>query len=61
MASVILKCEEFRFGVRRKSDSGFCYHMGSKDEPNYFENADAFVAAYVRASTKELLKDVGIY
>ena len=30
-------------------------------EPNYFENADAFVAAYVRASTKELLKEVGIY
>lgn len=30
-------------------------------EPNYFENADAFMAAYVRASTKELLKEVGIY
>jgi len=30
-------------------------------EPNYFENADAFVAAYVRASTKELLKEIGVY
>lgn len=30
-------------------------------EADYFENADAFVAAYVRASTKELLKEVGIY
>ena len=25
------------------------------------ENADAFVAAYVRASTKELLKKIGVY
>ena len=34
--------------------------MGSKGEADYYENADAFVAAYVRASTKELLKEIGI-
>lgn len=30
-------------------------------EPDYFENADAFYAAYVRAGTKELLREVGLY
>lgn len=32
----------------------------SQFEWDYYENADSFVAAYVRLTTKDLLKDAGI-